>query len=262
MSNIVSQNRFSILDLPTMPLPKRTKKPKKPKKGKSTEDTVQVKHPLKLPDTDSTSTVPLQTPIDTLAKRSPANNLQESVDGSIKVLPAKTDHSESKLNVHSSNKDFRTQMLLDVKSMVAESNEDMRKEFVAALESHIKTQEDYVQLISKGFLIRNIQDWSLGRMRKVLKLDEDPRIETIVDSFIERYDFYGISRNDLLSLKNSPERTEADDLFHISLETTSAEKIDKLWKVIKMTLNEEEKTQYEGLMKFGRGGIPIELKGC
>jgi len=115
-------------------------------------------------------------------------------------------------------------------------------------------------LISKGVLIRNIQDWSLMRMRRVLKMNDDTLFETIIDRFIADYNFYGISKNDILSLKNNQDTRTANEMFHINLDTTSSEKIESWWMFMKRSLNEQELIRYERLMKFGTSKLHIEKK--
>ena len=220
---------------------------------------VKVKHTLKFTDAVSTSVVPRHSSISQLEQLSPPRRLQEEFGDHIRVSPAKSADSETHVDVYTSFEDLRSRINADVRTIVDECKAELRKELDTKLAANIKMQEDTIQLISKDVLIRNIQDWSLMRMRRALKMDDDTLFETVIDRFIADYNFYGISKNDILSLKNSQDRRTANEMFHINLDTTPSEKIESWWMFMKQSLS-EELVRYERLMKFGMSKLPIEKK--
>ena len=74
-----------------------------------------------------------------------------------------------------------------------------------------------------------------------------------------KFNYAGVSKSDLMSLKDSKSRTAANTVFHLDVQSDA--EVSKMWRLIQPTFREDaERKRYERLLKFGRERTVITKK--
>ena len=109
--------------------------------------------------------------------------------------------------------------------------------------------------------IRNIDDFCIKRMRKFLNISTrtDITYSEIVDRFHANFNYAGVSKSDVMSLKDSQSRTVANTIFHLDVQSDA--EVSRMWRLIQPTFREDaERKRYERLLQFGRARTAITKK--
>jgi len=240
-------NPFPVLEDPSTLSPPERK----------SDGCVKVKHRLDLTDTHSQSVVPRHTPIATLESLPAVTNLQEVFGGSIDVSPAKSANSDTEVRV--------THNLQELVSQITAVRAEVKGEVERAVEEKLARKfddlDEGVRWVSFYHGIRNIEDFCIKRMRKVLNIPTrtDITYSEIVDRFHAKFNYAGVSKSDVMSLKDSKSRTVANSIFHLDVQSDA--EVSRMWRLIQPTFREDaERKRYERLLQFGRARTAITKK--
>jgi hypothetical protein len=241
-------NPFSILEVPSTPSPPERKP----------DDSVNIKHRLDLRDTHSVSVVPRHTPIDTLESLPAVTDLQEVFGGSIDISPARSATSDTEVRVTHSLQELVSQITQAVR---AEVKGEVQRAVDEKLASKFDDVDEGLRWVYYYHGIRNIEDFCLKRMRNVLNISSktDMTYSEIVDLFHAKCNYAGVSKSDVMSLKDSKSRTAANTIFH--LDVNSDDEVSRMWRLMQPTFREDaERRRYERLLQFGRSRTAISKK--
>ena len=109
--------------------------------------------------------------------------------------------------------------------------------------------------------IRDIEDFCIKRMRKVLNIPTrtDITYSEIVDRFHANFNYAGVSKSDIMSLKDSKAGTVANTIFHLDVQSDA--EVSRMWRLLQPTFREDaERKRYERLLQFGRARTAIAKK--
>jgi len=109
--------------------------------------------------------------------------------------------------------------------------------------------------------IRNIEDFCVRRMRRALNIPNrtDITYSEIVDRFHAKFNYAGVTKSDLLSLKDSKSHTAVNTVFHLDVQSDA--EVSRMWRLIQPIFRKDaERTRYERLLRFGRGRSVITKK--
>ena len=87
--------------------------------------------------------------------------------------------------------------------------------------------------------IRNIEDFCIKRMRRMLNIPQKTEVtySETVDRFHAKFNYAGVSKSDLMSLKDSKSRTAANIVFHLDVQSES--EISRMWRLIQPKFRED-----------------------
>ena len=87
--------------------------------------------------------------------------------------------------------------------------------------------------------IRNIEDFCIKRMRKVLNIPArtDITYSEIIDRFHAKFNYAGVSKSNVMSLKDSKSRVVANIIFHLDIQSDA--EMSRIWRLIQSTFRED-----------------------
>lgn len=241
-------NPFSVLEGPPTPSPPERK----------SDGCVEVKHRLDLTDTHSQSVVPHHTPIATLESLPAVTSLHEVFGGSIDISPARSASSDTEVRVIHSLQELVSQIASDV---CAEVKGEVERAVEERLGRKFDDLDEGVRWAYFYHGIHNIEDFCIKRMRNALNIpmETDITYSEIVDRFHAKFNYAGVSKSDLMNLKDSKSHTIANIVFHLDVQSDA--EVSRMWRLIQPTFREEaERKRYERLLQFGRARTAITKK--
>ena len=100
-------------------------------------------------------------------------------------------------------------------------------------------------------------------MKRELKLPITVKISNavLIDRFIANYTFPIVNMKDLNYLKSSSLRKQANEAFHLNVETDE-DKMNQIWSVMKDEIKDKEtRDRYYRLLQFGKGRGEVKKRG-
>jgi len=222
-------------------------------------DIIHVGHRLALTDTQFTTPVKRDTSVHDLANLPPAKTLQEHTGGNIVVSPARPAQEDTEVRVEATIAEIMSRMK-------KEMTEEICKKLKADLGDRVATAmaelNENLRMLSKAHGIRNVEDWCIKRMVKLLGIHDDETITTadVVDRFLNSFTFGGVTKGDIESLKHSKGRQMANEVIRIKYGMDGIEDMARVWKFLKPSLEGADASRYERLYKFCTGTTPANKK--
>ena len=149
--------------------------------------------------------------------------------------------------------------ILNDGSFAQEFKEKYEEEIIKGIQQKLGQKvsllSDYITWLMTSIATRNIEDWALARMKKELKLSPTIKIANavLIDRFIATCTCPIVNMSDLNYLKSSPLRQQANDIFHLHVDTDD-ERMNQVWNVMKDEIQDKEmRDRYHRLLQFGKG---------
>ena len=272
MSN---KNRFNLLSNPSTPTSSSRRKRQKHftsnkviVPASASVDSVKIYYRVRLPDTKGAKHIPRHTAQNDLVELLEVKTLTDSLGGTATVSPSRSACTDTEVRVNVSIADLIKRMKDDIReelSSLSASMDSMDARVNVRMDStdtrvdnHI-SQSSFVLECAKYASLRNIEDWTLSRIKRIAGLPPNTPHSDTIDLFLRRYEALGIPREYLLSLRNSSARQIA--IGHVHMSPDDADLANIMWHSISQMLNEEERRKYRALMEFGRGLTTVRYIG-
>ena len=233
-------------------------------------ETVHIRHGVRISGTEQTRIVDRHTSLEELHTLPNVLNMQSVCEGSIQVSPSPSANSHPESNIFVPH----MQLIKSLKNAIL-NDRSFQQEFIEKYEEEIlegikqkldqKTSllSDYMTWNMTFMTTRNIEDWALMRMKRELKLPITVKIsnDVLVDRFIANYTFPIVNMKDLNYLKSSSLRKQANEAFHLNVETDE-DKMNQIWSVMKDEIKDKEtRDRYYRLLQFGKGRGEVKKRG-
>ena len=188
--------------------------------------------------------------------------MQLAYGGCIEVSPPGSANSQTESNVVVPHMDLIQSVkkaILNDRSFLQEFKEKYEKEIMEGIKQKLDQKAslltDFTTWTITFMETRNIEDWALTRMKKELKLPISIKISPalLIDRFVTNYTFPIVNLKDLDYLKSSPLRKQANEVFHLNVDTDE-DKMNRIWNVMKDEIEDKGmRVRYYRLLQFGKG---------
>ena len=237
--------------------------------------TVRVNHRLALVDTHKTSFVPRHTPDNTLRQLALVSEMLEEYGERVVVSPDGSACSSTSVYVESTYADIHARMRSkfneDIKARLEEIEQKIEQKIERKIErkieqmvrEYIENQTAFVRHILQAHAIRNIQDWRVLSMKRLLRLPKTDAstFREVVSAFLRRFDVTGLYPADLQSIISSTDRDNSNAVFHIDVNNVDDQLMRQMFSCIKTSnMSPEDISRYERLADFGRGKSSVSPK--